>query len=87
MMVCEKCERHYTVDDGPCKCVDRPEPVKKTSLANDVCRCDNEKCRVRYECLRFTMRVTGGDRTPHAILKSAGADIDCEHKIGIYVGT
>lgn len=37
-----------------------------TRLLNDVCRCHDDACPERENCLRWLQRDTGTENTPHA---------------------
>jgi hypothetical protein len=34
------------------------------SIGNDICRCMDSACPARFECLRYLLRTSIGDRTP-----------------------
>jgi hypothetical protein len=48
-------------------------------LSNDVCRCRNQGCELRTNCLRFLAPVGAGERCPIAIFEPV--DGQCEHLI------
>jgi hypothetical protein len=41
------------------------ENNNRRNLPNDVCRCLDEGCSVKNQCLRYLQRDTGGERTPY----------------------
>jgi hypothetical protein len=45
------------------------------NLPNDVSRCHGLNCRDRDTCLRYTLRGTGGERTPQNE-RMRGNDVD-----------
>lgn len=34
-------------------------------LANDVCRCFNDRCLRKHDCARYVFRRKGNEHTPH----------------------
>lgn len=36
-------------------------------LLNDICRCHDNECPQRSDCLRYLQRNEGGERTPNAL--------------------
>jgi hypothetical protein len=55
--------------------------MKPPFLANDICRCHDEQCAIRQQCLRWILRTTGGPRTPHADTLHDGEEPTCGHFI------
>ncbi len=48
-------------------------------LNYDTCRCHDETCPDRKNCLRYLVRRTGGERTPHSdSLRPANQDEPCD---------